>query len=145
MKAGLPVYHIERKIEETKESFGDRAHILYVNASLQEDTRLGRLMHDLQCKEADQMYSQILAAQVRKLKETPEGVKEMCEIMDRIYQEGREEGLEEGREEGREENKREVAWELSAVGFPADRIAKILKTNVKTIEQWLNGERLTTR
>ena len=50
-----------------KESFGDQAHILYVNASIQEDTRLGRLMHDLQCKEADQMYSKILAEQVSPL------------------------------------------------------------------------------
>ena len=116
-----------------KESFGDQAHILYVNASIQDDTRLGRLMHDLQCKEADQMYSKILAEQVRKLKETPEGVSEMCEIMDRIYQ------------EGREEAQIEIAWELRAEGFPAERIAKILKTNVKTIEQWLAGERLIAR
>ena len=133
MKAGLPVYHIERTIEETKEAFGDQAHILYVNARIQEDTRLGRLMHDLQCKEADQMYSKILAEQVRKLKETPEGVSEMCEIMDRIYQ------------EGREEAQIEIAWELRAEGFPTERIAKILKTNVKTIEQWLAGERLIAR
>ena len=149
MKAGLPVYHIERKIEETKEAFGDQAHILYVNASIQDDTRLGRLMHDLQCREADQMYSKILAEQVRKLKETPEGVEEMCEIMDRIYQEGRLEGREEGRIEGfqagRQESRREVARELRSEGFPADRIAKILKTNVKTIEQWLAGEKLITR
>ena len=50
-----------------KEAFGDQAHILYVNARIQEDTRLGRLMHDLQCKEADQMYSKILAEQVSPL------------------------------------------------------------------------------
>ena len=50
-----------------KEAFGDQAHILYVNASIQDDTRLGRLMHDLQCREADQMYSKILAEQVSPL------------------------------------------------------------------------------
>ena len=126
-------YRKYESFQRYEEAFGDQAHILYVNASIQEDTRLGRLMHDLQCKEADQMYSKILAEQVRKLKETPEGVSEMCEIMDRIYQ------------EGREEAQIEIAWELRAEGFPTERIAKILKTNVKTIEQWLAGERLIAR
>ena len=56
-----------KNIQRYEEAFGDQAHILYVNASIQEDTRLGRLMHDLQCREADQMYSKILAEQVSPL------------------------------------------------------------------------------
>ena len=44
-------------------------------------------MHDLQCKNADEMYSEILAERVRELKETPEGVEDMCREMDEIYQE----------------------------------------------------------
>lgn len=33
LKAGFPVYHIERWIEETKELFNDDEHILYVNGA----------------------------------------------------------------------------------------------------------------
>ena len=41
--------------------FSDDSHIIYVNAAIQDDTRLGRLMHDLFCKHADDMYSEVLA------------------------------------------------------------------------------------
>ena len=34
----------------------------------QDDTELGRLMHDLHCKESDKMYSTILSARVHQLK-----------------------------------------------------------------------------
>lgn len=42
----------------------------HVNSKKQDNTELGRLMHDLHCKEADSMYSSILSARVRELKET---------------------------------------------------------------------------
>ena len=58
---GLPVYHVTRKIEEVGADFGDEAYILYVNAGTQEDTELGRLMHDFHCRRAEDMYSEILA------------------------------------------------------------------------------------
>ena len=35
---GLPIYHIDRKIEEVSENFKDEAHIIYVNSKKQEDT-----------------------------------------------------------------------------------------------------------
>ena len=95
--AGLPIYHIDRKIEETGCSFGDRSHIIYVTASIQqEDTELGRLMHDFHCKRADDMYSKVLADRVRALKETPKGVDNMCRELEKIYREGRAEGIAEG-------------------------------------------------
>ena len=51
---GLPIYHADRVIEETGGMFGDGSHIIYVNSSIQdEDTALGRLMHDLHCKNAN--------------------------------------------------------------------------------------------
>ena len=31
MKAGLPIYHIDRMVKETGELFGDESHIIYVN------------------------------------------------------------------------------------------------------------------
>ena len=46
---GLPIYHIDKQIKEVGESFQDEAHIIYVNSRKQEDTELGKLMHDLHC------------------------------------------------------------------------------------------------
>ena len=56
MKMNLPIYDIRRKIVNTGKSFADNECILYVNAKIQDDTRLGKLMHDLHCKKADEMY-----------------------------------------------------------------------------------------
>ncbi|NSJ71860.1 Rpn family recombination-promoting nuclease/putative transposase, partial [Blautia faecis] len=67
---GLPIYHIDRQIKELEEAFQDEAHIIYVNSKKQDDTQLGRLMHDLHCKKADEMHSPILAKRVYELKET---------------------------------------------------------------------------
>ena len=70
---GLPIYHIDRQIKELNEAFQDEAHIIYVNSRKQDDTELGRLMHDLHCKKADEMHSPILAKRVYELKETRGG------------------------------------------------------------------------
>ena len=40
----LPIYHIRRRIDETGKTFDDKAYLIYVNASIQDDTELGRLM-----------------------------------------------------------------------------------------------------
>ena len=97
---GLPIYHVERKIEEVEKNFKDEAHIIYVTGSNRENTELGRLMHDLNCKNPNEMHSEILAQRVYELKETPEGVKIMCNEMQKILDEGIEIGTERGIEKG---------------------------------------------
>ena len=42
-------------------------------------------MHDLNCKNAADMYNKILAKRVYELKETQEGGEIMCKEMDQIY------------------------------------------------------------
>ena len=75
---GFPIYHIDRHIKEADDSFQDEAHIIYVNSRKQEDTELGRLMHDLHCKNADEMHSPVLAKRVHELKDTQKGVDRLC-------------------------------------------------------------------
>ena len=93
---GLPIYHIDRTIKELDKDFQDEAHIIYVNSKKQEDTELGKLMHDLHCKNAEEMHSSILAERVRELKETERGVEVMCREMEQIYSEGMENGIRQG-------------------------------------------------
>ena len=71
---GLPIYHISRTVREVEADFGDELDIIYVNGSNRDDTELGRLIHDLNCREAKDMYSKVLAARVHMLKETKEGM-----------------------------------------------------------------------
>ena len=67
---GLPIYHIDRQIKEINKAFQDEVHIIYVNSRKQDDTELGRLMHDLHCKRADKMESGEKRGELKTQKET---------------------------------------------------------------------------
>lgn len=99
------IYHINRRIEETEDIFSDAEHIIYVNSKIQDDTDLGRLMHDFHCKKADEMYNEVLADRVRELKETEKGELEMCKELEELYAEAEQQGRAEGRAEGRTEGR----------------------------------------
>ncbi len=86
---GRAIYRFERMDTETKESFDDGSHILYVNAAYRDDnSRIGRLMHDFRCTDADEMNNKVLAQKVRYFKETEGGHEKMCKIMEDIWREG---------------------------------------------------------
>ena len=84
LKAGLPIYHIDRIIQETGEPFGDEAHIIYVNSQIKDETELGKLMYDFSCTDPKDMYYKILADRVRYFKEDEEGVLTMCREMENM-------------------------------------------------------------
>ena len=90
---GVPVYHIERRIEEHDNAlFGDGLHILYVNGEYQDvETPVGRLMHDFYCTKSEDMYSKVLADEVKYLKETEGGRGRMCRILEEMCEEVAEE------------------------------------------------------
>ena len=94
--------YISRKIRENGKNFPDSAHIIYVDSKNQEDTELGRLMHDFHCKSAEEMYHSVLQKQVFRLKRTREGVNFMCREMDKIYRDGEKIGRECGEKIGQE-------------------------------------------
>ena len=91
MQAGHPIYHIDRIVKETGKNFNDEAHIIYVNAQIQDETALGKLMHDFFCVNADNMKYSILAERVRYFKETKKGVVDMSSVMEELIEEGRSE------------------------------------------------------
>lgn len=87
LKSGLPIYHIDRIVQETGEPFGDEAHIIYVNSQIKDETELGKLMHDFSCTDPKDMYYKILADRVRYFKEDEEGVLTMCREMENMRKE----------------------------------------------------------
>lgn len=87
LKAGLPIYHIDRTIKETGTVFRDEAHIVYVNSQIKGKTELGKLMHDFSCTDAGDMYYKILAERVRYFKEDAKGVEAMCKAMEDMRKE----------------------------------------------------------
>lgn len=91
LKAGQPIYHIDRMIQETSALFGDGSHILYVNAQIKDNSALGQLMHDFACTKAEEMHYPILAKRVRYFKEEQEGVATMSRIFEEIKREAAQE------------------------------------------------------
>lgn len=88
---GRPLYHINRVIEETGESFDDGSHIIYVNGTYRDDTPLGKLMHDFSCSNPADMNYKVLAERTRYFKEDKEGLESMCKVVeDMINEEVRE-------------------------------------------------------
>ena len=132
-----PISHIQRRIKETEDIFQDGQHILYVNSKKQDDTELGRLMHDLHCKEADKMYSSVLSARVQQLKETTEGVNQMCQELEEIYNEGEQSGFLRGEQSGELKKARETALTLLDMGMPAEQIAKAVNLSIETVQNWI--------
>ena len=134
---GHPIYHVRRKIEEEGTLFSDGMTIIYVNSQKQEDTKLGRLMHDLHCKSSDHMYSDILARRVHELKETEKGVEHMCREMEQIYHEGE--------EKGERKAKKDAALSMAEDGMTVERIARLIKVSEVEVRKWLDESMCFTK
>lgn len=91
--AGLPLYHVERKVTELNDAaFGDGAHIIYVNGSFRDlNHPVGRLMHDMNSTDADDILNPLLAQEVRYLKETQGGSSSMSNVFEEFAKEIRQE------------------------------------------------------
>ena len=95
---GLPRYHADRYIKETGKDFGDKTHILYLNAQYRDNTAFGNLMADFMEKDPEKMHTEELKKACFQFKRTEEGIRQMCQVFDEIRAEGKAEGRAEGRE-----------------------------------------------
>lgn len=140
-RAGKPLYVIQNMNLTLGQPFEDGAHILYVNGAYQDDSDLGKLMHDFNCTDASDMNYEILAEKTRYLKENPKGVSEMCKVMEDLrdvsYAEGRAEGRAEGMEQGRTEQAKIMARKLSQRGSSIEEIADLVGFSVATVKDWI--------
>jgi hypothetical protein len=80
--SGLPLYHVSRTIEETKDAFDDGSHIIYVNGSYKGNDPVGNLVHDFRCKNSSDMFYSELSEGVKHFKETEGGRKVMCKAVE---------------------------------------------------------------
>ena len=130
MKAGLPIYHIDRTVKETGELFSDESHIIYVNSQIKDESALGKLMHDFSCTDAKDMKYKILADRVRYFKEDEKGVATMCKAMEEMRNEAVKEERVEVHFDNNQSCKRNVAdWKISY-----EEIAKIAKMTIEEVK-----------
>ncbi len=125
-KQNRPIYRFHRRDDETNELFDDGSHIIFVNGAYKnEATRIGQLMHDFRCVEADDMHNKILADKVRYFKETEGGRREMCKAM------------EEMRNDAVKAKLTPLAWKLLAQGKSVEEIADFLEITVEEAKELL--------
>ena len=84
--------HIQRYGEDG-EAFEDKVHIIYMNANKEDETPLGKLMHDLRCENHEDMYDEVLKERVRYFKQKEGGKKVMCDMMEKLEKRGEKRGI----------------------------------------------------
>lgn len=118
---GEPVYPIERINLVTGKCFEDGEHILYVNGEYRGETDIGKLMHDFNCTKADDMNFKLMTDRTRYLKENPEGVQEMCKVMEDM----RKESLKEVAKRMLSDGMLTLEKIAEYVGLPLDEVKKL--------------------
>ena len=121
LKAGLPIYHVDRTVRETGTFFNDQAHIVYVNSQIKDETALGKLMHDFFCTNSKDMNYPILARRVRYFKEDTKGVAAMCRAMEKM------------RDETEHETSIKHALAMLADGVPCEKVAKYTDLSIEEV------------
>lgn len=82
-----------------------------------------------------------MSKRVRFLKTEEGGIEIMCEIMERIREEGKLEGIREGKKSGRLESSRKAAVNLGQMGMPPETIARAVDQDVTVVKQWLKAKK----
>ena len=83
LKGGKQFYQFDRKDSDDL-PLNDGTHVIYINGDMEDDTPIGRLIHDFKCRRWQDMYESPLKERVRFLKTKETEVKRMCEAVERL-------------------------------------------------------------
>ena len=140
-KDGYTVYEEEKRFRQTGEKHNDGSHLIYVNAEIDDGSRIAKLMKYFKKADPFDDSEGELSKRVRFLKTEEGGIEIMCEIMEKIREEGKQEGeligIREGRKSGMLESHKKTAWNLEKMGMPLDTIAKVVEEDISVVRQWL--------
>ena len=137
LKKGWPLYNVQRCLTGNGEVFEDGSRVVYVNAACQDDTPLGRLMQDLNCKDPAKMHYKELADTVNYFKSTKEGEANMTSIIEMYAQNHAEKvaakAAAKAAEEAVHQSNVEFAKNLLAEGMSEDFIVRTTKLSLEEV------------
>ena len=117
---GKEIYEIERTIRQMRgKKFGDGTHIIYVNGATRSETEIGKLVHDLRCRDAAEMHFDVLKKRVSQFKDSEEGRHIMCKAVEEYAERRAAESRAEGEREGKRETMRAMAKRMLKDGVLA--------------------------
>lgn len=140
------VIKIKRYMEHNKREFNDGTTIIYVNAQCQDDSELGKVLHDIMCRNSEDIYSQVFkdALDYAKEKENEDMfIEGYCFNEDEIFKQGislgKSQGLVEGKSqgivEGKFQAKLDTASNLLKMNFSISDISKATGLSIGEIEK----------
>ena len=86
LKGNEPLYHFERRAENTYAKLNDGSHIIYVNGECKDSTALGKLMNDFMCTSTDKMCYTVLRERSEELKGYLKGEDSMTKATQEFYE-----------------------------------------------------------
>lgn len=119
---GDVLYHIDRKVRHHKMIVHNGIQEIYVNAAARDKSEVSALMKIFtEDKAYDDDRFPHTSSRKRRFKTTEEGVREMCEI------------IEKNRNEAKMEEKRENVIGMIKEGFNIEGIARVVKLSVEQV------------
>ena len=151
----LPIYNINRYIDQNLKRFNDGSQIIYVNSKIQDETPLGKLMQDMYCTDPAKLNYKEFAPKMEFLKYSKEGEKEMTDILDfyikkygeeygkqygealaeRKVQEAVQEATEKTARESAHKENMSIATNLLHSGMSAEFIAQNTKLSIDEVRE----------
>ncbi len=143
--SNLPIYHMERVILENGKLLNDGSHIIYVNGKIIDETELGKLMHDFQCTDYEEMRYDVLKDRVRYFKNEREGIISMKEIVEdwefELFKRGKKEGIEQGIEQGIERKNKSIVRKMKEKNYSEEQISELLEISINQVKEYLEESR----
>jgi len=127
-KAGRTTYQVEKYFKGTDIIYEDGVHVLYVNAAIDDGTDIAKLMKYFKTADPEDMSQGELSERVHFLKCEEGGLEVMCDVSEKIYQEGIQEG------------KQKTALNMAQKGFTAEVIAEIVEVSADLVRQWIGNK-----
>lgn len=130
------IYVIHKYIDGDMMPFDDGSHLIYINGSAKDDgTEIWKLIHDLRCPNADEMYFPRLAARMKFLKEEEGG----ATILSDYFEERERKAVEKAEKKVEKEVKENMAIKLIHLGkLTLDEIAKCSGLTLKKVQMLAN-------
>ena len=134
LKTNELINHIQRYMINGM-VFQDKLHIIYLNASKQDETALGKLMHDMLCNDPDDMYYEVLRKRVSYFKRQEGGKRTMCEALEELITEAKNEGRKEGEDIGEKHGRIASVIDILKNKFPDMDLQWVWKCNETQIRR----------
>ena len=119
MGDGQEVYVYDRTERKSGKRLGDGTHIIYVNGATRSETEIGKLVHDLLCRDEAKMYFDLLRKRVSEFKNSEEGRQIMCKAVEEYAERRAAESKAEGERKGKRETMLATAKRMLKSGMLA--------------------------